>query len=102
MAVSLEVRSPLLDIDLLGFAWSLPDEFVVDQHSGKRILKDLLARSLPRELFERPKRGFSVPTAEWLRGPAKDWAEALPTPDIGGTRRRLPNRRTIATLSLRW
>ena len=64
MAVSLEVRSPLLDVDLLDFAWSLPDEFVVDPHGGKRILKSLLARSLPRELFERPKRGFSVPTAQ--------------------------------------
>jgi len=80
MAVSLEVRSPLLDIDLLDFAWSLPDEFVVDQHGGKRILKDLLARSLPRALFERPKRGFSVPTAQWLRGPLKQWANALLDP----------------------
>jgi asparagine synthase (glutamine-hydrolysing) len=80
MAVSLEVRAPLLDVDLLEFAWSLPDGFVVDASGGKRILKDLLARYVPRELFERPKRGFSVPTAEWLRGPLRAWAEELLDP----------------------
>lgn len=80
MAVSLEVRAPLLDVGLLQLAWSLPDDFVVDAHGGKRVLKDLLARYVPRPLFDRPKRGFSVPTAEWLRGPLRDWAEDLLAP----------------------
>lgn len=80
MAVSLEVRAPLLDVDLLEFAWSLPQSFVVDEQGGKRILKDVLERYLPRELFDRPKRGFSVPTAAWLRGPLREWAEALLDP----------------------
>jgi asparagine synthase (glutamine-hydrolysing) len=44
---------------------------------GKHILKNLLSRHVPRELFERPKQGFNVPLQEWLRGPLRDWAEAL-------------------------
>jgi asparagine synthase (glutamine-hydrolysing) len=77
MAVSLEVRCPLLDTRIADFAWSLPRSFLVDQSGGKRILKDVLARYVPRELTERPKRGFGMPVAEWLRGPLRSWAEDL-------------------------
>jgi asparagine synthase (glutamine-hydrolysing) len=77
MAVSLEVRCPLLDTRIADFAWSLPRPFLVDRRGGKRILKDVLARYVPRELTERPKRGFGVPVAEWLRGPLRSWAEDL-------------------------
>jgi asparagine synthase (glutamine-hydrolysing) len=76
MAVSLEVRSPLLDTALLELAWSLPAQYLVSDTGGKRVLKDVLARYLPRDLFERPKRGFNVPIRQWLRGPLRDWAEA--------------------------
>jgi asparagine synthase (glutamine-hydrolysing) len=81
MAVSLEVRSPLLDTDVLGFAWSLPDSYLTEAgevakgQSGKRVLKDVLSRYVPRELIDRPKQGFGVPVGSWILGPLREWAE---------------------------
>lgn len=77
MGVSLEIPCPLLDHRVVEFAWSLPLAMRVGPAGGKRILRDVLARYLPQELFERPKRGFGVPIATWLRGPLRDWAESL-------------------------
>jgi asparagine synthase (glutamine-hydrolysing) len=73
MACSLEVRCPLLDRRVVEFTWSLPLEY----RDSKRALKAVLERHLPRTLFEREKRGFGVPIAAWLRGPLRDWTEAL-------------------------
>jgi asparagine synthase (glutamine-hydrolysing) len=80
MAVSLEVRSPLLDHRIVEFAWSLPLSMRVDDWGGKRILKKVLERHIPRELTERKKKGFGVPLADWLCGPLRDWAEGLLDP----------------------
>jgi asparagine synthase (glutamine-hydrolysing) len=78
MAVSLEARSPLLDCRVLEFAWSLPVDFLCsDDGRGKRILRDLVYRHVPRALVDRPKRGFGVPLDTWFRGPLRDWAEEL-------------------------
>jgi asparagine synthase (glutamine-hydrolysing) len=77
MMVALEVRVPLLDPRIVRFAFSLPGEFLVDADGGKRILRRLLARRLPPRLIDRPKMGFSIPLDAWLRGPWRDWAEAL-------------------------
>jgi asparagine synthase (glutamine-hydrolysing) len=77
MAVSLEARVPLLDPKVVELAWMIPHHLKAQGWTGKRILRDILARHVPRELFERPKKGFGVPIAEWLRGPLKDWAEDL-------------------------
>ena len=77
MAVSLEARAPLLDHRVLEYAWSLPREYLFDGKAGKRVLRDLLIRYVPRSLIDRPKRGFSVPVKEWLAGPLREWVEEL-------------------------
>jgi asparagine synthase (glutamine-hydrolysing) len=77
MAVGLEVRCPLLDKDLIKFAWSLPAGMRFGPDGGKRILRSLLSRYVPRELTDRPKMGFGVPVGDWMRGPLREWAEDL-------------------------
>lgn len=77
MAHSLESRAPFLDHRVVEFACSLPESFKLGAGVGKRILRQVLARHVPRALFERPKMGFSLPLADWLRGPLRDWAETL-------------------------
>lgn len=81
MAVSLELRVPLLDHRVVEFTWRLPAELRVRDRIGKWLLKELLYRLVPRELVERQKQGFSVPIDAWLRGPLRDWAEDLLTVD---------------------
>jgi asparagine synthase (glutamine-hydrolysing) len=80
MGVSLEVRVPLLDRHVFEFAWSLPMALKLEGGQGKRVLRDVLYRHVPRELIERPKHGFAVPIAAWLRGELRDWAQALLDP----------------------
>lgn len=77
MACSLETRIPMLDHRVVEFALSLPVALNRQGHTGKQVLRELLYRHVPRELVERPKQGFAVPIANWLRGPLREWAEAL-------------------------
>ncbi len=77
MAVSLEARVPLLDPGVVAAAWSVPFAMQTQGWTGKQILRSVLEKFVPRSMFERPKKGFGVPIAEWLRGPLRDWAEAL-------------------------
>ncbi len=78
MAVSLETRVPLLDKDVVEFAWTLPIEYKKQGESGKLVLRDVLYRYVPKEIMDRPKKGFSIPITQWLREPElRGWAESL-------------------------
>ncbi len=77
MAVSLEVRVPLLDHRVVEFAWRLPQSLKIRAGKGKWLLRKLLARHVPPALTERPKQGFALPLAAWLRGPLRDWGESM-------------------------
>lgn len=67
MANSLEVRCPLLDHELVEFAWSLPSNWKMNGHQRKVIFKQAVQKLLPQEIFEKPKTGFAVPLATWFR-----------------------------------
>lgn len=77
MAVSLETRVPLLDHRVYEFAWSLDEKYKLRGNDSKWILKQLLYRHVPAQMLDRPKKGFSVPMGQWLRGPLRQWGEQL-------------------------
>lgn len=83
MAVSLETRVPMLDKDVVEFAWTLPLSYRQDGGVSKKILRDILYRYVPRELMERPKKGFSIPLHRWLKEKElREWAESLLAPSL--------------------
>lgn len=78
MAVSLETRVPMLDKDVVEFAWTLPLSYRKKDGVTKKILRNVLYKYVPRELMERPKKGFSIPLHKWLKEPKlREWAEDL-------------------------
>ncbi len=77
MAVSLEAREPLLDHKLLEFAAGVPAALKLRHGQGKYLLRRVLERRVPREIIDRPKRGFAAPIGQWLRGPLAGLTSAL-------------------------
>lgn len=81
MAVSLESRVPMLDKDVVEFAFQLPIDYKYKDGVTKRVLKDVLYRYVPKELMDRPKTGFSIPIRDWLKEKdLNDWAKGLLNP----------------------
>ena len=72
MAHGLELRCPFLDHRVVEWAAAMPGRFKVARGAGKRMLRDAFADRLPAEVFQRPKRGFEIPIADWLTGPLAD------------------------------
>jgi asparagine synthase (glutamine-hydrolysing) len=86
MASSLELRSPLLDVDVVEWGLSLPRKFKIQGFETKHILKDVARSLVPPELIDRPKMGFGIPRAEWLRTDMKEMVIDLLT-DSSSTQR---------------
>jgi asparagine synthase (glutamine-hydrolysing) len=80
MAHGLEVRCPMLDHRVVAAAFAMPGAWKLKAGRGKAILRDAFADMLPAEVFERPKRGFEIPIAQWLTGPLRDMTEAAIDP----------------------
>ncbi len=77
MAHSLEVRSPFLDKDLIEFMATVPRRDKFTFFGRKRLLKEVAKSYLPSDILNRPKKGFSIPLGEWLRGPLRPLLEEL-------------------------
>ena len=77
MSVSLETRAPFLDPELFEFAWRVPLEWKLGARTGKLLLREVLNHFVPTAIVERPKQGFGIPVGQWLKGPLREWTEAL-------------------------
>ena len=81
MFSSLETRVPFLDKRIAEVAWLLPLSLKIKKTNRKKVrkwvLRKILSKYIPDHLFNRPKKGFAMPTGPWLRGPLKDWAKSL-------------------------
>ena len=72
MANSLELRSPMLDVNVVEWGVSLPRKYKIKDFETKHILKDVARSLVPANLIDRPKMGFGIPRAEWLRTGMKE------------------------------
>ena len=77
MAFSLEARDPLLDHTIFEWAAKLPLKWKLRNGTNKYLLRQLAYRYIPREILDRPKMGFGVPMARWLRTSLREWADGL-------------------------
>ena len=73
MAHSLEVRSPLLDQEVIAFMARVPRAFKYTERNSKVLLRALAQRYLPQKILNRPKQGFAIPLGAWIRGPLRPW-----------------------------
>lgn len=77
MKYSLETRIPLLDHEIVEFSLRIPSDINQREGKGKWPLRRILEKYVPIDVFDRPKKGFSIPLGHWLRGPLRDWTEDL-------------------------
>ena len=82
MAVSLEVRVPILDHRIVEFSWMLPKKIQIKKNQSKWILRQVLKKYIPEKFFERPKMGFGVPIDSWLRKDLKNWGSHLLSDEV--------------------
>jgi asparagine synthase (glutamine-hydrolysing) len=80
MACGLEVRAPFLDAALVDAVQRLPARFKYGRTQTKRLLKSAVSGRLPRSILSRPKKGFGIPVARWLRGALAPLLERLLDP----------------------
>ena len=80
MAASLEVRAPFLDTAVVEWASSLPASYKLGALTTKALLKDALGGVVPEAILRRPKKGFGIPVAAWIRGPLRPMFEDLFSP----------------------
>ena len=85
MAIGFETRAPFLDHRVIEAAWKLEMNLKINPknivNSNKWVLREILYKYVPKSLIERPKAGFAIPLADWLRGPLKTWAGDLLSKD---------------------
>jgi asparagine synthase (glutamine-hydrolysing) len=77
MAYGLEARSPLLDHELMQFAATIPASMKVRGGEKKWILREAMRGTLPDDILDRPKQGFTVPMSSWLRGDLRAWSREV-------------------------
>jgi asparagine synthase (glutamine-hydrolysing) len=77
MAHSLEVRSPLLDHQVMELSASLPGSWKIGGLTTKKIFKDALRAWFPDRILDRPKQGFGVPIGTWFRGPLRGFPREI-------------------------
>ncbi len=82
MALGIELRSPFLDRGVVDFAMGVGGDQHVSSFTSKKLLRQLASRYMPDELWTRPKMGFGVPIACWLRGPLRSMTESLRDSDV--------------------
>jgi asparagine synthase (glutamine-hydrolysing) len=86
MANSLELRSPMLDAEVVEWGLSLPDKFKIKRFETKHILKDVARSLVPPELVDRPKMGFGIPRGEWLRNEMREMVYDILTDETSKSR----------------
>jgi len=85
MFYSLETRAPFLNREVIDFAFSLPLSYKIRNGESKWILKRILSKYLPKDLFDRPKQGFGIPVSKWMRGELKDWVNDMLSDEVLNT-----------------
>ena len=80
MMHSLEARAPLLDVEVVEHFAAMPTRYKMHRGQLKVLLKHAFSSTLPAPIIKRPKKGFGIPVADWIKGPLRPWVEELFSP----------------------